>query len=165
MLSCGALSARGTEGQLAEDGCPVIKTSHDGQEITFYSWQDPSSASCMWVGNESVDLFGQCIAPKCGGWDLCRYISGLPLRVLSLSGGGYKVTSFKSNLNGELCQMVAVHLCGRITPGRAPLACCSPQDTEPCRLCFWWVLSVMMINCTLVHQQCPWWTLDVSSCL
>lgn len=47
MLSCGALSARGTEGQLAEDGCPVIKTSHDGQEITFYSWQDPSSASCM----------------------------------------------------------------------------------------------------------------------
>lgn len=44
--------------------------------------------------------------------------------MLGLVGGGYKVTSFEPNLSTELLQL-PVHLCGRTTPGRAPLACSS----------------------------------------
>lgn len=40
-------------------GVQAIKTYHDGQEITFYFWQDPSNASRLPAGNEFTDLFVQ----------------------------------------------------------------------------------------------------------
>lgn len=50
---------QGSGRQLAEGGCSAINKYPDGQEVTFYFWQDPLNASCLRVGKEFTDLFLQ----------------------------------------------------------------------------------------------------------
>lgn len=65
MLSCEAWSAGEVGGSWQRIGVRAIKKYRDGQEVTFYFWQDPSNASCLRVRKEFTDLFRQHIAPKC----------------------------------------------------------------------------------------------------